>query len=83
MNDGIHAVRDFMVVTDHVERMSPLYRGLPLDDVILDIGLPDFEKILERADASDADFEAIYGEYNSYGYSPALNQWYAWYDNTR
>lgn len=83
MNDGIHYVRDFMVVTDHVERISPYYKGLPFDDTILDIDRETLEGVLDRINATDTDYESLYTDYNSFGYSPNLKRWYAWYDNTR
>ena len=85
MNDGIHAVKDFLIVDDSIHYVSPKDRTLDLTRQLVPIPRDKFIDIVEPMAGDDFTFmESLYGtSYNSFAMEPGTNRYYAWYDNDR
>lgn len=85
MNDGIHSVKDFLMVDDSIHRISPKDKTLDLKKQLVPIPRDKFIDIIEPLAGDDfALMESLYGTgYNSFAMEPCTNRYYAWYDNDR
>jgi hypothetical protein len=84
MDDGIHHVRDFLMVDDSVHYISPKDRTLDLTRQLLPIPRDTFIDTIDSVAGDDWELmESLYGKYNSFAMEPGTNRYYAWYDNCR
>lgn len=85
MNDGIHSVKDFLMVDDSIHRISPKDKTLDLKKQLVPIPRDTFIDIIEPLAGDDFGLmESLYGTgYNSFAMEPCTNRYYAWYDNDR
>jgi hypothetical protein len=84
MNDGIHFVKDFMIVDDMVHYASPADRNLDTARQLLPVPRAAFIDAIDPVAGNDWDvMESLYGKYNAFAMEPGTNRYYAWYDNCR